>query len=263
MSAASTGKPIDRDAVEREFYAALAPHYGALFPLNQALARRVGRLLGSGAGAKTLLDLGSGGGQLAVHAAATAARVVAVDLSPEMVGAGAGHAKALGVPVIWRQGDLVSVARTIGERFDVVICVGNTLLHLPDRETVSEALRAIRRTLKVGGDLLIQTVNVDRCLAAGELELPVRRTELADGPLVLERRYCIDAAGELVFDSATERGGVRRRFRTRMVALAAKQLSELACQVGLHQVRLHGGYQDEPWSRAAAATVLSAKGRRR
>ncbi len=245
---------------ELDFYATLAPIYDAVFPLSPALANCVDRLLAA-VPQRTLLDLGSGGGQLAVHAARQTTRVVAVDLHPDMVAAGAQLAKRQGVPVIWRQGDLVSVSRTIGERFGVVACVGNTMLHLPSMEIITDGLRALASSLRPGGRLLVQTINVDHCLIAGALEPPVKRVMTPAGEVIFRRRYRPNDAGGINFDTELERGGQCARFSVEMVRLTAQQLHELACQAGLKDVRLYGDYAGAAWSKQAPATILQASGR--
>jgi len=245
---------------EVDFYAKLAPIYDAVFPLSPALTSCVDRMLAA-APQRTLLDLGSGGGQLAVHAAHQAARVVAVDLHPDMVAAGARLAKRHGVPVVWRQGDLVSVSRTIGERFYVVACVGNTLLHLPSMSTIAEGMRALAASLKSDGRLLIQTVNVDHCMIAAKLEPPVKRVETPAGEVLFRRRYRMNESGGLSFDTELEQGGECHRFSVDMVRLTAQQLHELACQAGLKDVRLYGDYEGSNWNKRAPATILQGRGR--
>ena len=255
------GEPrqVASDSGEQAFYALLAPVYDAIFPLSPALVLRVETLLAE-APQKTLLDLGSGGGQLAVQIARTAARVVAVDHHHDMVAAGARLAKRAGVPVIWRQGDLVSVSRTTGERFGVVVCVGNTLVHLPGLGAIADGLRGMCASLKPDGNLLIQTINVDRCMNEGSLEPQLKRATGPEGEVVLKRRYSLTPHGGLQFATEVERGDQRARFSLDMVALTAQQLHEMACQAGFKQVRLFGDYQGAAWSRQSPATILLARG---
>jgi 2-polyprenyl-3-methyl-5-hydroxy-6-metoxy-1,4-benzoquinol methylase len=243
---------------DQGFYELLAPHYHAIFPLSAALATRVDALLDE-APQQSVLDLGSGGGLLAVHTAARAARVVAVDLNANMVAMGANLAKERGMPVIWRQGDMLSVAQSVGERFGVVVCVGNTLLHLPGVAGIADGLRGIAASVRPGGYVLIQTINVDRCLDRGSLEPPLKRVKSPEGEVVLRRRYSSVGDG-LRFDTEVERAGAKHQFSMTMVPLVAKKLLELAGQAGLREARLYGDFAGQTWHRDAPATVLIARG---
>ena len=78
---------------------------------------------GVGAGQR-VLDVAAGTGNAAIPAAATGARVVATDLTPELFDAGRALAAGRGVELEWVEGDAEALPFEDGE-FDVVMsCVG-------------------------------------------------------------------------------------------------------------------------------------------
>lgn len=67
---------------------------------------------------RSVLDVGTGSGILAIKAAGTAARVVAVDIDPEALEFARNEASKAGVDVEFRESDLFS---GVPERFDVIL----------------------------------------------------------------------------------------------------------------------------------------------
>jgi SAM-dependent methyltransferase len=234
----------------------------ALFPPGDDLVRLVETLLGDGRPA-ALLDLGAGTGGLALRIAARGHPVTAVDASPELVAAGRQAAAAAGLAVRWVEGDLVAAPRTLGDRFAVVTCVGNTLPHLPDRAAVRAALAAFHDALAPGGAAVLLTIPVERCLARGELTFPERTVEVAGERFVLRRRYTPGAPGRLRFSTEIEVTGgdgppERSGFELTHLALRAEELTAMAGEAGFADVKLLGGYGGAAWSPEAPATVVVA-----
>jgi SAM-dependent methyltransferase len=234
-----------------------------LFPLGQELAELIDSLLGSDSDAGSgggLLDLGAGAGELAMYVAGRGHRVVAIDADPEMVDWAGRRCDERGLDVRWIAGDLVTATRALGERFSVLACVGNTLPHLPDRDQVGAALATMHEVLVPGGHLILQTINVDRCLRLGGLVLPERTARFEGGTLLLRRSYRPEpGGGRLRFETEIEVAGERHDFGLTHLALTAAELETMTEEAGFHQVRLLGGYAGTPWNPEAPATVVLAR----
>lgn len=230
-----------------------------LFPPSRDLLLLVDSLLGGDHRPGGLLDLGSGAGGLAMHAASRGHPVVAVDADSEMVRLAKRRSAERGLEVRWIAGDLVRATRALVDRVAVVACVGNTLPHLPDRGQVRAALAAMHAVLVPGGHLILQTINVDRCLELGGLVLPERTAEIEGGRLVLRRSYRPEpGGGRLRFETEIEAGGEVRSFALTHLALSARELTSMTEEAGFAPSKLLGGYAGAPWSAEAPATVLLA-----
>lgn len=117
----------------------LAAHYTAMAGgFEQALARedaRFDRLAPEPGGNRTALDLGCGSGFQSVALARRGYAVTAIDLSATLLAELRDHAK--GLPVETIEGDLLdAVALTGGRRFDLIVCMGDTLPYLPARADI-------------------------------------------------------------------------------------------------------------------------------
>src|SRR5215813_4229397 len=72
----------------------------------------------------TVLDVAAGPGNAAIPAARAGARVVACDLTPELLDAGRARAAAQGVEIEWREADAEALPFAEGEFDTVMSCLG-------------------------------------------------------------------------------------------------------------------------------------------
>ena len=72
----------------------------------------------------TVLDVAAGSGNAAIAAARAGARVVACDLTPELMDAGRARAEALGIKLEWREADAEALPFADGEFDTVMSCLG-------------------------------------------------------------------------------------------------------------------------------------------
>jgi ribosomal protein L11 methyltransferase len=141
-----------------------------LHPTTRLCLAALERKLGPG---RSVLDVGTGTGILAIGAALLGARPVwAIDIAPHAVGTAAANAAANGVTVQAAQGEVSSVPRT----FDVV--VANLLAVTVTEQAADLAARvAPGGCLIASGILVEQAEGVAAALAAAGLDAPVVTVE--------------------------------------------------------------------------------------
>lgn len=161
-------------------------------------------------------------------------RVLSIDTSAELIAGLA--ARAAVRPIETRLGDLCELAHWVEpDTAHVVVCMGDTLTHLPGRDDVSALFRAIARALRPGG-LFVLTY---RDLAAGELRgadrfIPVRADDERIMTCFLEYE---DADRVVVTDLVHERDAAGRwqlrRSAYRKLRLASAWVREQLAAAGL------------------------------
>jgi len=119
-------------------------------------------------GGARVLDCACGTGTLTVGLALAGCEVVATDASEAMVQRTARLAAAHGAVVetaqcLWEE----LPGRGWDARFDVVLCVGNSLPHAVGRDGRRAALRAMAATLRPGGRLVVTSRTWEQVRAAG------------------------------------------------------------------------------------------------
>lgn len=112
--------------------------------------------------ASTVLDAACGTG---IDAAALARRgfsVRAADGSQAMVEVAAARFRREGLTIPLQRCLWSDLPAAIGERFDVVLCTGNALVHAAGRDAMVEALIALRRMARPGGHVVIDSRNWEK-----------------------------------------------------------------------------------------------------
>jgi SAM-dependent methyltransferase len=120
-----------------------------------------------------VLDCAAGTGQLAVGLALRGFDVAATDASEAMIARTRALAEARGVALAAEARSWNGLAdRGWSERFDAVLCVGNSLTHAGGRAERRKALAAMAGVLRAGGLLVVTSRNWER-LRAGRSRLEI------------------------------------------------------------------------------------------
>jgi 2-polyprenyl-6-hydroxyphenyl methylase/3-demethylubiquinone-9 3-methyltransferase len=120
--------------------------------IEQALALR-GRALALRSA--SVLDVGCGGGILSEAMAMRGARVLGIDLSQAVLDVAELHALEGKLEIQYRSVAAEDLAAAQPDSFDLVTCM-EMLEHVPDP---AASLRALANLVKVGGDVIVSTLN--------------------------------------------------------------------------------------------------------
>lgn len=230
------------------FYQELSRYYDEIFAVNAEEMAFVRTLL---QGATRILDIGCGTGNKTVHFGANAAEVVAVDLDEEMIT----KAKALNARSNIRY-DVINMLEIDqafrGMRFDGVVCLGNTLVHLPSPEAIQAVLEKIRVLLAAGGVCIVQILNYDRIIALKAHTLPVINTPNTRFTRDYEWRD-----GEMHFVTALELKKTGQTLHNDIVLypLRKGEFGRMLRNAGFRQVDYYGSYLDGPHDDTSFVTI--------
>lgn len=250
----------------RRFYDDMGTDYDLMVSWKTRLEReaRFLRRMREEIEASSVLDAACGTGMHAVLLAREGLRCAAADLSPQMIEQARKNAHDAGVNVDLRVAAFGDLARTFGERFDLVTCLGNSLPHLLDDDSLRSALGDFARVLSPGGLLLIQNRNYDRVIREKVRFMPLSaRTEGAEETLFLRITDLCDDVSDLVdFTIVTlrkKRGTWTQSTRTTTLRALSRQTVEDALGAsGFSRVRVWGGYDLSPFDEARSADLLIA-----
>jgi SAM-dependent methyltransferase len=147
-------------------------------PATARLLRRVSRT-------SAVLDAACGTGVDAAVLARRGFTVQAADGSAAMVEGAAARFRRerLAIPLMHcRWADLPAAT---GERFDVVLCVGNSLVHAAGRDAMVQALTGLRRMARPGGHVVIDSRNWEKLHADRQI------VQVADRMVTRGGRSCL------------------------------------------------------------------------
>ena len=144
----------------RHFYDDLADDYHLLYSDWDAAVDRQGAALDQlirgrlGAGSRRVWDCACGIGTQALGLASRGHEVLGTDISPAAAARARRESDARGLSLRTAAGDMRRPPVPAGA-FDVVLCADNSLAHLLTADDIDTALRAMHRSLREGGLLLI------------------------------------------------------------------------------------------------------------
>ncbi len=150
-------------------YDALAKDYDRFVNWSERLAHELPFFLRlfQERGVKRVLDAACGTGHHAIALAQHGYRVMGADLSAAMIRQAKANAAAAGVNVSFVQTGFGHLA-DLGNTFDALLCLGNSLPHLLTASALSQALDDMAACLAPDGLLVIQNRNFDRVWAERE-----------------------------------------------------------------------------------------------
>lgn len=150
MGEVQTNTEADRElkARQRAMWA-LGDYASVASEVIPTLGERLADAAGCGPGQR-VLDVAAGSGNAALPAARRGARVVASDLTPELLETGRGLAEAEGLALDWRQADAEALPFEDGEFDAVISCVG--VMFAPHHQAAADELV---RVLRRGGTLAL------------------------------------------------------------------------------------------------------------
>jgi SAM-dependent methyltransferase len=196
--------------VMADYYENLAADYDWLFG-DDALATGLAinhpataRLLERTSHASAVLDTACGTGLSAAALARRGYHVWAADGSDAMVEMAAARFRHehLEIPLIrCRWADLPAA---VDERFDVVLCIGNSLVHAAGRDAMIQALTGFRQVVRPGGHVVVDSRNWEK------LHAERRIVQVADRVVTRHGRRCIVL---YAWETRPSRPGARRPSR--------------------------------------------------
>lgn len=175
------------------------------------------------------LDLGAGLGVHAIPLAEMGYEVTAVDTSEALLD----ELRAARPGIRALRGDLVRAEELVEGRFDVIVCLGDTLPHLASLEEITQALAAASRLLAPGGRLALTFRDyVSRERRGAERFLLVRGDDARVMTCCLDFEPSHVTVTDIVHDRA-EKGWTMRASTYRKVRLARAWVESRLGELGL------------------------------
>ncbi len=122
-----------------------------------------------------VVDLGAGFGMHAIPLARAGARVIAVDSSAHLLGELTRLAPGLPITVV--HDDLLSFRAHVSEKAAAILCMGDTLTHLPEHTNVDFLVQEVAEALAPGGRFVLSFRDYSEPLLDASRFIPIRSDE--------------------------------------------------------------------------------------
>ncbi|MFM8559094.1 MAG: class I SAM-dependent methyltransferase [bacterium] len=230
------------------------PHFTA--ERTDAETRFIADSLAAPAGAE-VLDLACGFGRHAIGMARRGYRVTGLDFNPSYLAIAAADARAAGVEVDWRAGDMRDLG--VANAFDAVYSYFTSFGYFDDEDN-ERVLAEVARVLRPRGRFLLEMANRDHTLTH-----PQQRTwtQREDGALLMEETELELASSRVVTRQMLldPKGGasVTKQYSIRTYTCA--ELSALLRRHGFDVLAVTGGTDGEAYGTASRRLAIVAERR--
>lgn len=153
-------------------------------------------------GSGVAVDLGSGHGMQTVALANAGWRVTAVDFSETLLDEL--DARATGASITTVRADIRTVERWARPEPELIICFGDTLLHLPDEREIADLLADCAAALAPGGRLLLSFRDYTTEPPGTQRFIPVRSDDTRILTCVLDYRSALVRVTDLLHERTSD-----------------------------------------------------------
>lgn len=178
-------------------YKSLSNDYDRFVNWNNRLAyelpfieKQIAGLQSAPGQALNILDAACGTGMHAIALAQRGHNLSAADLVPEMTERARENTGYAGTALEVKTAGFGDLERSFGaQRFDLLLCLGNSLPHVLTRADLSAALKDFAACLRPGGILLIQNRNFDAVMASMERWMEPQTHREGEEEWIFQRFY--------------------------------------------------------------------------
>jgi glycine/sarcosine N-methyltransferase len=243
------------------FYDSLASDYDRFVNWEGRLAHELpflGRLF-AGHGVVRVLDAACGTGHHAIALAKQGYQAMGADLSAAMIEQARRNAAAAGVQVGFAVAGFGGLA-AIGQTFDAVLCLGNSLPHLLTEKALAEALSDFAAVLHPGGLVVIQNRNFDRVWRRRERFMGPQSCREGEREWVFVRFYDFHEATVTFNMIRLRRDGetwTQDVESTELRPIFRDELAAALGRAGFFQAAFHGGYDGSHFDPAHSNDLIA------
>lgn len=197
-----------------------------------------------------ILDLGCGNGRNSIVAAQLGLKVVALDLSPELLAMAQIKARKNNAPLLFVRGDMRHLPLT--GSFDAVWSLFTSFGYFSTDKENERVIREITAVLKPGGFLLLDYLNVLQCLLNME-----SRDVLEKGQYkVIQERSYNKATNRIEKSISIHENGETRDYHESVRAFLLPELLQFFKNAGLLCTSVYGDYDMNPFTQSSPRLVL-------
>lgn len=140
------------------------------------------------------------------------------------------------------QANMLTLTVDLAEKYDLIFCIGNSIVHLGGLNEIEKFLSDVKSLLKVGGSAIFQIINYDRVMKKGITSLPTITDETIG--LYFERMYELDrVSGNVLFNTFLKVNNEKIENSIPLYPLLSDDFLNLIKQVGFINIELFGDFK--------------------
>ncbi len=240
------------------FYSDISLVYDDLFPVSPEQRSMLENLRENGS-VRSVVDCGCGTGAQLLPFAGNGLSCLGFDPDPWLV-AIARRKLAPYPQARIEEGAFADLPRLIEIPPDLLLCLGNSIVHVPQDEA-RKFLSDAAAVLSPAGTMLLQLLNYERLHREAVKDLPLIRTE--DGSVEFRRRYVWESRRKVGFHTtlrcSTAEGPLIARNEIPLYPLYPEEFWEMVSDAGFGDIRFYGDFARNEFSEESEAVVCLAR----
>jgi glycine/sarcosine N-methyltransferase len=237
-----------------KFYKELSKVYDIVFPKDEKTLNFLLKDLKSNS---KILDLACGTGTYSLSLALKGHRVDAIDLDEEMIQLAKGKG---GLYANFTHGDMTKLQEEFqGKRYDLVYCIGNSIVHLKNKEKIERFIQDIYEVLTEEGALTVQIVNYNRIIkhdikALPTIERPEKGVKFIRNYNYKQEEETVEFKTELIINK-NGREEVHENS-VDLIALQKDEVKDMLHKAGFKDLEVYGSFSEEEFNDESFALVI-------
>lgn len=237
------------------FYDELSKVYDIVFERDEDTVNFLSKDLKVGA---TVLDIACGTGTYADELAKKGCIVEGVDLDNEMIRLA--EKKKGKLSVNFSVGDMRELKFMFeGEKYDLIYCIGNSLVHLQNRLEIQNFIKHCYNKLNQEGRVVIQIINFDRILKEDIRALPTIDRKEAGVKFIRNYRHREDNS-IIYFETELQvsKGGEKEVYKNSvpLLPVQSEEIESFMKSAGFRDIQLYGGFKEQNYNEDSYALVI-------
>jgi glycine/sarcosine N-methyltransferase len=240
------------------FYTDISLVYDDLFPVSPEQRALFVSLMDDG-GIRSVVDCGCGTGSQLQPFAVAGLSCFGFDPDPSLVAIARRKLAAYPKSRV-ETGSFADLPGIVPFPSDLLMCLGNSLVHVPQEEAsrfFADAAAALSRS----GTLLLQILNYERLQREGVTELPLIRA--SGGTVEFRRKYAWEDGRKVLFRTSLRFAGPDEpriaRNEIPLYPVYPEEVWEMLANAGFGEIRFYGDFARSEFSPASEALVCLAR----
>ncbi|OEF96541.1 class I SAM-dependent methyltransferase [Desulfuribacillus alkaliarsenatis] len=231
-----------------KFYSEIAKYYDYIFPTGKAQIELIKEEVGSQP--KDILDVACGSGGYSEQLDQTGYNVTAIDLDEQMVKSLKAKNPNIDTYVL----NMLEIEQ-LNKTFDLIFCIGNSVVHLNNNDEIKQYLQACKRCLNPRGKVVVQVINYDRVLDQQVKSLPLIKN--ADAGIIFERYYnYIEDQHKIDFHTILKTEDNELENHVLLHPIKSSEFVQLLQESGFKNIQLYGSFKKDTYKPQESAPLI-------